>query len=197
MAWTPWCVTVGTFKDTATGACTPCPKGSYRFRLFYKDAECAKCPAGTISNAKGAKCTKCEAGSLAQKAGVQQHCASRCPVGVPEEMTPRERLHSCPVGSFGYKDTNSISACKRCPEGSHQMHRAKPHDPMCRSTCCSSDGSHCTFTAPQCWAGKYADAVGYCQCPAGKFGAMKLLEDGSNAESGAIEVSKTETVLQV
>ena len=75
------------------------------------------------------------------------------------------------------------------------MHKGKASCVPCATgTYSSSDSTHCTFTAPQCKPGKYSDAVGYCQkCPAGKFGAMKLLEDGSNAEEGAIEVSKTET----
>ena len=181
---------VGSYLDSISGSCLPCPAGSscaggYSTAVHCPpgfnqsspgQSSCSPCPVGQFSNTSAAMtCSSCAAGTFTSSPGSQQCTA--CAQGSAVNYTGATGCALCPLNSFSLyppQGAAPLITCEPCPMGFIA--------PILGSTTCSANASNLACPAgyrqstaggcSQCAAGSFSSQEGALQClacPAGQF----------------------------
>jgi hypothetical protein len=150
----------GAYRNATTGACLPCPIGSYQDASSHRAGACKDCANGQHAAARGtAACTDCPASKF-QALVARPSCAA-CPGGKYSGAPGMALCFSCSPGQYvaskseGTPAVYGAKACRTCPTGQFES------------------GSGATACQP-CGAGRVdggADKTRCTECPAGQFKA--------------------------
>jgi hypothetical protein len=103
----------GSYIDTASSSCTPCPTGTYQDEA--NTYSCMPCSSGTYSaNDGSATCNQCEIGTYQSDVGMPTCVA--CLAGRFTSTTGSETCTYCDTNH--YQDNQGRSECIPCPPGS-------------------------------------------------------------------------------
>ena len=116
------CEAVDNCYSCVIGACTPCPRGTYRAEPgAVEEAQCLPCPTGTFSSAEGAaECDECAVGSyvtLLERdpdgigVGLGGEICELCPAGRQSTKSGSESCSACPPGEASQSASATGEPC--------------------------------------------------------------------------------------
>ncbi|GKT35455.1 uncharacterized protein PTSG_02037, partial [Aduncisulcus paluster] len=188
---------VGTYPNTGTQTCDPCPPGTYGTIDSSSGAECISCPDGTYApNAHTigqcltvpegylyndeSSVTACDLGSYTlagSKSGSPASCTD-APAGTKLTTNRYTDITPCAYGT--YNDSTGSTMCYQCPAGK------KCHDPAATPSSCSI-GEYSLLgdaVCHPCPAGFYCTdpSLAPVPCGVGKYGYKLFAEDISDCK---------------
>ena len=111
---------VGTFVNSTTLECNPCPPGSYQDKASYSSS-CKTCDAGSSQPDEGqSTCVQCRTGTFQDATGQTQckECRAGGYCSAQKIGTCDGGFTPCPVGTFNVKKgATDATFCLPCPAG--------------------------------------------------------------------------------
>ncbi|KAF8058299.1 Scube1 [Scenedesmus sp. PABB004] len=144
---------------TTPAGCVPCLAGEYRSQDM---GACARCPAGSISEARSsAACTQCSPGYFAAEQG-QTNCTA-CPAGTYQPASGAATFDACLPCSPAETSTAGSAQCTACDPGFVWSNVTHGCAPCASGTYRDANMTQCTACAPGTWAAAGAASCTPCQ----------------------------------